>query len=173
MTEYFIFELGCSNSEKSVKMRSKQQTYTTYQCQAGWGGGGGAQGGILIDLFGPGVRHLNFLAVLGVGISEFLFVRVTTNYFSGREIQLYLTSQFCLGVGNLTAIFWKMSKSHPMPRLPPTGLTLIGALNQALSRSRKQGYGGRAVRLRRESCSGTRVMTSPGVIFTICRRTTS
>ena len=25
MIEYFIFELGCSNSEKSVKMRSKQQ----------------------------------------------------------------------------------------------------------------------------------------------------
>ena len=28
MIEYFIFELGCSNSEKSVKMRSKQQAYT-------------------------------------------------------------------------------------------------------------------------------------------------
>ena len=28
MIEYFIFELGCSNSEKSVKMRSEQQAYT-------------------------------------------------------------------------------------------------------------------------------------------------
>ena len=30
MTEYLIFELGCSDSEKSVKMRStcKQQAYT-------------------------------------------------------------------------------------------------------------------------------------------------
>ena len=28
MIEYLIFELGCSNSEKSVKMRSKQQAYT-------------------------------------------------------------------------------------------------------------------------------------------------
>ena len=28
MTQYFIFELGCSNSEKSVKMRSEQQAYT-------------------------------------------------------------------------------------------------------------------------------------------------
>ena len=28
MIEYFIFELGCSNSEKSVKMRIKQQAYT-------------------------------------------------------------------------------------------------------------------------------------------------
>ena len=28
MIEYVIFQLGCSNSEKSVKMRSKQQAYT-------------------------------------------------------------------------------------------------------------------------------------------------
>ena len=28
MIEYFIFKVGCSNSEKSVKMRSKQQAYT-------------------------------------------------------------------------------------------------------------------------------------------------
>ena len=28
MIEYFIFELGSSNSEKIVKMRSKQQAYT-------------------------------------------------------------------------------------------------------------------------------------------------
>ena len=28
MLEYFILELGCSNSEKSVKMGSKQQAYT-------------------------------------------------------------------------------------------------------------------------------------------------
>ena len=28
MIEYFIFELGCSNSEKSVKLRGKQQAYT-------------------------------------------------------------------------------------------------------------------------------------------------
>ena len=28
MIEYFIFELARSNSEKSVKMRSKQQAYT-------------------------------------------------------------------------------------------------------------------------------------------------
>ena len=68
MTEYIIFELGCSNSEKRVKIRGKQQAYT----------------------------HV---------------VRST----------------------------W----------------------NQALSRSRKQGR------------SGTRVMTSPEVIFTICRRTTA
>ena len=28
MIEIFIFKLGCSNSEKSVKMRSKRQAYT-------------------------------------------------------------------------------------------------------------------------------------------------
>ena len=27
MIEYFTFELGCSNSKKSVKMRSKQQAF--------------------------------------------------------------------------------------------------------------------------------------------------
>ena len=27
MIEYYIFELGCSSSEKSVKMRSKQQAF--------------------------------------------------------------------------------------------------------------------------------------------------
>ena len=37
----------------------------------------------------------------------------------GGEFQLYLTSHFCPGVGNLTAVFGKMSKSRPMPRLPP------------------------------------------------------
>ena len=47
----------------------------------------------------------------------------------GGEFQLYLTSHFCPGVGNLTAIFWKMSNPHPMPHVPPlAGLPLIGAL---------------------------------------------
>ena len=78
-----------------------------------------AGGHILIDRFGPGVGQLNYLAVAGVGIFECLFVPVTTNHFPGGEFQLYLTSHFCPGVGNLTAIFWKMSKSRPMPPLPP------------------------------------------------------
>jgi len=30
MVEFFIFELGRSNNEKSDKMRSKQQVYTRY-----------------------------------------------------------------------------------------------------------------------------------------------
>ena len=76
----------------------------------------------MIDHFGPGVGHLNYDAVPGVGIFEFLFVPATTNHFPGGEFQLYLTSHFCPGVGNLTAICWKMSKSRPMPRLPPVDI---------------------------------------------------
>ena len=72
----------------------------------------------------PGVGHLNYLAVPGVGIFEFLFVLMTTNHFPGGEFQLYLNSHFCPGVGNLTAIFWKMSKSHPMPRFSPCRLDI-------------------------------------------------
>ena len=86
----------------------------------------------MIERFGAGVGHLNYLAVPGVGIFEFLLVPVTTYNFPGGEFQLYLTSHFCPGVGNLTAIFWKMSKSRPMPRLPSAGLTLIGALRREL-----------------------------------------
>ena len=38
----------------------------TYQCQAGVEGGAGhTEGGHLIDCFGPGVEHLNYLAVPG------------------------------------------------------------------------------------------------------------
>ena len=83
----------------------------------------------MINRFGPGVGHLNYLAVPGVLIFEFLFVPVTSNHFLGWGISVYLTSHFSPGVGNLTAIFGKMSKSHCMPHLPhPAGLTLIGAL---------------------------------------------
>ena len=70
----------------------------------------------MIDHFGPGVGHLNDLAVPGIGIFEFFFMPVTTNHFPGWGISLYLTLHFCLVVGNLTSMFWKMSKSRPMPR---------------------------------------------------------
>ena len=46
------------------------------------GGEDGTWGRDFIDGFGPGVGHLNYLAVPGVGIFEFLFVPVTTNHFS-------------------------------------------------------------------------------------------
>ena len=99
----------------------------TYQCQAG-GGEGWRQGigrGFDRSLW-PEVGHLNYLAVPGVGIFEFL----TTNHFLGWGISVIFDLAFLPGVGNLTSIFGKMSKSCPMPHLPPAGLTLIGALLQ-------------------------------------------
>ena len=55
------------------------------------------QGRDLINHYDPRVGHLNYLAVSGVGIFEFLFVPVTTNHFPGGGFQLYLTSHFCPG----------------------------------------------------------------------------
>ena len=69
------------------------------------GEGGGGIGRDFDRSLWPGVGHLNYLAVPEVGIFEFLFVPVTRNHFPGGEFQLYLTSHFCPGVGNLTAIF--------------------------------------------------------------------
>ena len=54
----------------------------------GWGGGG-AYGGILIDRFGPGVGHLNYLAVPGVGIFEFIVAVVC-----GSKLTNYETTRF-------------------------------------------------------------------------------
>ena len=63
---------------------------------------GGAYGGILIDRFGPGVGRLNYLAVPGVGIFEFFSCPRPPIISQGGEFELYLTSHFCLGVGNWT-----------------------------------------------------------------------
>ena len=79
-------------------------------------GGGGGIGRDFDRSLWPGVGHLSYLAVPEVGIFEFLIVPVTTNHFPGGAFWLYLTSHFCPGVENLTAIFWKMSKFRPMPR---------------------------------------------------------
>ena len=56
----------------------------------------------------PGGRAFELSCCPGGRIFEFLFVPVTTNHFPGGEFQLYLTSYFRPGVGNLTAIFWEM-----------------------------------------------------------------
>ena len=95
--------------------------------------GGGALGGILIDRFGPGVGHLNSLAVPGVGIFEFLFVPVTTNHFPGWEIQLYFYLTFLPGGREFHSNFLanvKIPPYAPSPPIPPppAGFTLIGAL---------------------------------------------
>ena len=71
----------------------------------------------MIDRFGPGVGHLNFVAVPGVGISEFLFVPVTTNHFSEWEIWLYLTSHFFPGGREFDSNLLENVKVPPYARL--------------------------------------------------------
>ena len=78
--------------------------YYTYQCQAG---GGGAKGRIW-----PGGSAFELSCCPGVGIFEFLFLPVTTNHFLGWGISVIFDLTFLPGVGNFTAIFWKMSKSR-------------------------------------------------------------
>ena len=58
------------------------------------GGGGGAQGRDLIDRFNPEVGHLNYLAVPGVEISEFLFASMTTNHFLGWGVSVIFDLTF-------------------------------------------------------------------------------
>ena len=51
----------------------------------------------LIDRFGLGVGHLNYLAVPGLGIFEFFSCPWLQIISRGGEFQLYLTWRFCLG----------------------------------------------------------------------------
>ena len=51
----------------------------------------------MIDRFDPGIAHLNYLAVPGVGIFEFLFVPVTTNHLPGWEISVIFDLTFLPG----------------------------------------------------------------------------
>ena len=82
------------------------------------GGEGGYRGDFDRSLW-PRVGHSNNFAVPGVGIFEFLFVPMTTNHFPGWGISVILTSHFCPGVGNLTAIFFEKVKIPPYAPLPP------------------------------------------------------
>ena len=90
------------------------------------GEGGGIGRGFDRSLW-PGVGHLNYLSVLGVAIFEFLFVPVTTNHFLGWGISVTFDLTFLPRGREFDSNFGKMSKSRPMPCLPPAGLTLIGA----------------------------------------------
>ena len=78
----------------------------------------------MIDRFGPGVGHLNYLAVPGVGIFEFL----TTNHFLGWGISVIFDLAFMPGGREFDIVFCENVKIPPYaPPPPPTGLTLIGA----------------------------------------------
>ena len=59
---------------------------------------------------------------------EFLFVPVTTNCFLGWGISVMFDLTFLPRGREFDSNFWEMSKSRPMPCLPPAGLTFIGAL---------------------------------------------
>ena len=51
----------------------------------------------MIDCFGSGSGRLNYLAVPGVGIFEFLFMPVTRNHFPGWEISVIFDLTFLPG----------------------------------------------------------------------------
>ena len=70
----------------------------------------------MINRFGPGVGHLNYLAVPGVGIFEFLFMPLTTNHFPGWGISVIFDLTFLPEGREFYGIFFKkMSNPSPMP----------------------------------------------------------
>ena len=64
----------------------------------------------MIDRFGLGVGHLNYLAVPGVGIFEVLFVPVTTKSFPGRGISVIFDLTFLPGGREFYSNFLKNVK---------------------------------------------------------------
>ena len=92
-------------------------------------GGGGSRtlGRYLIDRFGPGVGHLNYLAVPEVGVFEVLFMPVTTNHLPGWGIPVIFDLTFLPRGSAFDSNFLEMSNPCPMPCFPlppplPTGL---------------------------------------------------
>ena len=78
------------------------------------------------------VGNLNYLAVPGVGIFEFLFVPVTTNNFPGWGISVIFDLTFLPEGREFYINFLENVKSLPYALLPtpsptPTVLTLIAA----------------------------------------------
>ena len=68
----------------------------------------------------PGVGHVNYLAVPGGGIFEFLFVLMTTNHFLAWEISVIFDLTFLPGGREFDSNFLENVKSPPYaPPLPP------------------------------------------------------
>ena len=63
----------------------------------------------MIDRVGPGVGHLNYLAVPGIGILEFL----TTNHFLGWGISVIFDLTFLSGGRKFDSSFWENVKIPP------------------------------------------------------------
>ena len=72
----------------------------------------------MIDRFGPGVRHLNYLAFPGVGIFEFLLGPVTTTHFPGREISVIFDLTFLSGGREVYSNFLENVKFKPYASPP-------------------------------------------------------
>ena len=70
----------------------------------------------MIDRFGPGVGHLNYLAVPGVGIFEFF----TTNHFLGLGISVIFDLTFLPGGREFDSSFWENVKIPPYGNEPIT-----------------------------------------------------
>ena len=83
----------------------------------------------MIDRFGPGVGHLNFLAVPGIGISEFLFVHDHKSFLGVGNLVIFDLT-FLPGGREFDSNLLKNVKIPPYapPPPPPAGLALIGAL---------------------------------------------
>ena len=78
----------------------------------------------MINRFGPGLGHLNYLAVLGIGIIEFLVVPVTTNYFLGWGISVIFDLTFLPGGREFYSNFLENVKSLPYALPPPRQLDI-------------------------------------------------
>ena len=63
----------------------------------------------MIDRFGPGVGHLNYLVVPGVGMIEFL----TTNHLLGWGISVIFDLAFLPGGREFDINFWENVKIPP------------------------------------------------------------
>ena len=74
----------------------------------------------MIYRFGPGVGHLNYLAVSQVGIFEFL----TTNHFLGWGISVIFDLTFLLGGREFDSNFWENVKIPPYAPPPPRRLDI-------------------------------------------------
>ena len=91
----------------------------TYQCQARGGGGRQGIGRDFDRSLWPGGRAFEFSCCPGRrDIWIFVCARDHKSFLRVGNLVIFDLT-FLPEVGNLTAIFWKMSKFHPMPRLPP------------------------------------------------------
>ena len=90
----YIFQTCKSNIIHLGKVGNFDKQLCTYQCQAGGGWGSRGIGRDFDESLWPGLGCLNYLAVPGIGIFQFLFVPVTTNHFPGWGISVIFDLTF-------------------------------------------------------------------------------